>query len=92
MKVFTIHEACDCTGLKEDTVTMYIEREWISPGLKVSEEPQLDEEDVARLQLILELQRDLGANDEAIPVILHLVDQLHYLRSQIQKGLSHQGV
>lgn len=40
----------------------------------------LDEEDLARIMLIKELQENLGVNDEGVPIILYLVDQLHHLR------------
>ena len=58
-----------------------IEREWVSPAAPDS----LDEEDIARIHLIQELRIDFGANDEAIPIILHLMDQLYYLRLQMRK-------
>ena len=38
------------------------------------------EADVARAQLILDLKKDLGVNDEGIGVILNLLDQMHSLR------------
>lgn len=42
--------------------------------------PLLDEEDLARAKLIRELQEVFGVNDEAIPIILHLLDQLYFLK------------
>lgn len=41
-------------------------------------------------RLIHDLKSDLGANDEGIDVILHLMDQLHGLRNalaQLQKDI-----
>ena len=38
------------------------------------------EVDIARIHLIQQLKDDLGANDEGIGVILHLMDQLHGMR------------
>jgi chaperone modulatory protein CbpM len=43
--------------------------------------------DLARAQLIEDLQ-DLGINDEGIPVILDLVDQLHGLRNMLREVLT----
>jgi chaperone modulatory protein CbpM len=43
-----------------------------------------DEEDLARIRLIYELQMDMGVNDEAIPVILHLVDQLNRVHIEVK--------
>ena len=38
-----------------------------------------DEEDVCRILLIHDLKDKFGVNDEAVPVILHLVDQLNFI-------------
>ena len=62
---------CDC-----------IEREWISPIDK--QKKFLDEEDIARILLIRDLKEDFGVNDEAVPIILHLIDQLNWSRAQIK--------
>lgn len=43
---------------------------------------QLDEQDVARIYLIDELRRNFGVNDEGIPLILYLIDQLCALRAK----------
>ena len=81
---FTLTEVSEVTGVDQPTVITFIQREWICPVA----EQELDEEDVARIQLIRELRENFGANDEAIPVILHLLDQLYYLRNQVRKTKS----
>ncbi len=82
-RICTVVEVARSTGLDAERIDSFIAREWISP---CTEEPHgLDEEDVARAQLIEELQRDFGANDEAVPLILHLLDQLHYLRRRLRQ-------
>src|SRR5262245_1349985 len=56
---------------------------WISAGWLVLSEDrgsQFTEADVARAELIHDLRRDLGVNDEGIGVILDLLDQLHGMR------------
>jgi chaperone modulatory protein CbpM len=35
---------------------------------------------MARAQLIHDLRHDFGVNDEAVPLILDLIDQVHGLR------------
>ena len=47
----------------------------------------LDLEDLTRIHLIAELKHDFEVNDESIPIILHLIDQLNYLRNQIKSKL-----
>jgi chaperone modulatory protein CbpM len=41
--------------------------------------------DVARARLIVTLRRDLGIDDEAVPVVLSLLDQLYAARRQMQR-------
>jgi chaperone modulatory protein CbpM len=43
--------------------------------------------DLARAQLIGDLQ-ELGINDEGIPIVLALVDQLHGMRNMMRELLS----
>lgn len=43
-----------------------------------------DEADAARVKLIVELKRDMEVNDEAIPVVLGLLDQLYGLRQVLE--------
>lgn len=67
------------SGLKVETLEFWLEQEWLLPertrtGIRFSEV------DVARARLIHELKNDLGANDEGIDVILHLMDQMHGMR------------
>jgi chaperone modulatory protein CbpM len=62
---------------------------WVAAGWLVP--PQTDPElmfsdvDLARAQLIRDLREDFGVNDEAVAVILHLVDQMHGLRRSMQE-------
>ena len=69
---FTVTEVSRLTGLGQEEITLWIEKEWVTPP----EPSHLDAEDLARLYLIKDMIYDFGANEEAIPIILHLVDQL----------------
>lgn len=71
-KIYHIHEAAIECGIGEETIVHYIQQRWIEPA----EQLDLDEEDIARARLIGDLQEIFGVNEAAIPVILHLVDQL----------------
>ena len=83
----SLTEVSEITGVDRSTVITFIEREWICPvaPLPSVREVELDQEDLARIHLIQELRSDFGANDEAIPLILHLVDQLYWLEDQVKK-------
>jgi chaperone modulatory protein CbpM len=69
------------TGVDRSTLLQLIQLEWICPVAT----DELDQEDVARIHLIQELRSSFGVNEEAIPLILHLVDQLYFLRNQMKK-------
>ena len=78
---FEITEAAFNHGLAPDDILKFINFDWIQPL-----DPKnllLDEEDIARIQLIVELKKDLGVNDEGVPIILHLIDQLNHLHDEI---------
>ena len=60
-------------------VDRWVDAGWLAPG-HVGGEWTYTEIDLARARLIRDLTRDLGVNDEGIPIILDLVDQLHGLR------------
>jgi chaperone modulatory protein CbpM len=62
-----------------DELNIWIEQNWVLP---VEEEGRylFDSTDVARVRLIAELRRDMGVNEEAMPVVLRLLDQVYGLR------------
>jgi len=65
---------------------------WVAEGWLVREPGEagqhFTEADVARAQLIHDLQRDLGVNEEGIGVILDLLDQLYGVRRTLGQLLS----
>lgn len=66
--------------ISRQELELWIEESWVLPE-REGEDVAFDEIDVARLRLIAELRRDLAVNDEAVPLILHLIDELHLLRN-----------
>ncbi len=84
MKDKNIYEITEIIELYQlDAIFIYecIDREWIIPSN--TEEKLLDQEDIARILLIKDLKEVFGVNDESIPIILHLIDQMHWLKSQL---------
>jgi chaperone modulatory protein CbpM len=74
------------TGLDRARLEAWIEAGWICPTTP-SEHVHLSEVDLARAQLICDLQDDLGVNDEGVDVILDLLDQLYGLRQAVRDML-----
>lgn len=69
-------------GLDQETLQVWIEEQWLIPA---NETPDLafSDADLARAELIRELKRDLGVNDEGVGVVLALLDQVHSLRKAL---------
>jgi hypothetical protein len=72
-----IHEVSAFCGVSTTMIVHFIEEEWVRPI--DSELKLLDEEDVCRILLIQDLQEKFGVNDEGVPLILHLIDQINYI-------------
>lgn len=71
------------TGLRHDDLDHWIANFWVRPD----GEPgayQFHDIDVARVGLILELRDDLRIGDDALPVVLGLLDQVYDLRRQLR--------
>jgi hypothetical protein len=83
-KLYVIGEVTEMLAVEKQFVVHCLRAHWITPASP--ENLELDEADIARLRLIWELKSGFGVNDEAIPVILHLLDQLHTLHGQLQGG------
>ena len=82
--VWTLQQVVAEMEVSEHEVSWWIEQNWVLP---VEEEGEVlfDEVDRARIQLIVELRRDLEVNDEAIPVVLRLLDQVYGLRRTLDE-------
>jgi chaperone modulatory protein CbpM len=72
--------------LEASALEAWIEAGWLVARRKGEPGP-FSEIDVARVQLIRDLGK-LGVNEESIPIILDLVDQLHGLRRTLRELLS----
>ena len=72
-------------GLDVGTLHLWIEEGWLLP--RRNPDLAFSEGDVARAQLILDLKREMGVNDEGIGIILSLVDQMHGLRRVLRELL-----
>lgn len=81
------HEFLLHARLDTEALDAWIEAGWVVPR-RETEAQRFAEIDVARAQLIRELQENCGVNDEGIGVILDLLDQVHGLRRVLRSVLS----
>jgi chaperone modulatory protein CbpM len=61
----------------------WVELGWIAPERPADAEPAFSDLDVARVCLICDLRHDLEVEEETIPLVLSLLDQVYALRRQI---------
>jgi chaperone modulatory protein CbpM len=75
-------EVIETYRINEAFLQQCLQNQWVEPLDKAA--GKLAQEDVARLLLIRDLMEDMGVNDESVPVILNLIDQIHALKSRVR--------
>jgi chaperone modulatory protein CbpM len=71
-------------GLDRTELVRWVENRWIVPD----EEGgfwHFHEVDIARVELILDIRRELAVDDEAMTLVLGLLDQVYDLRRQMRR-------
>jgi chaperone modulatory protein CbpM len=82
--MFTLQQVITEVGVTETDLHLWIEQRWVLPH-KRDDDFVFDDVDLARARLIRELRVDLLVNEEAIPVVLSLLDQVHALRRALAR-------
>jgi chaperone modulatory protein CbpM len=72
--------------VEASALEVWIEAGWVLPRGNAENGP-FSEIDLARARLIRDLA-ELGVNDEGVPIILDLIDQLHGVRRALRDLLS----
>ena len=71
------------TGVRLEDVQRWVEQAWVRPDGGPGDwlfQPI----DVARIRLIVELRDQLSVNEEALPTVLSLLDQVYAARRQMR--------
>src|ERR1700704_3427735 len=86
--IMEAHEFALHARINTQTLNAWLEAGWLAPPHNDDDYgTHYSEIDLARAHLIEDL-KSLGINDEGVPVILDLVDQLHGLRRVLRDLLS----
>lgn len=72
------------TNLRRPDLERWIGNEWVRPDEREGQYVFRDI-DVARVRLILELRDDMDINEDVLPVVLSLLDQLYDLRRRMRE-------
>ncbi|HTW53400.1 MAG TPA: chaperone modulator CbpM [Stellaceae bacterium] len=71
-------------GLERRELTRWVENRWVLPERR-AETWVFHEVDVARVELIVDIRRDFAIDDEAMGLVLGLLDQVYDLRRQMRR-------
>ena len=64
-------------------LSRWVELGWVAPEPREPEEPVFSDVDVARVCLICDLVHDMAVEEETVPLVLSLLDQVYSLRRQL---------
>ena len=64
-------------------LSRWVEIGWVAPEPRETEEPVFSDVDVARVCLICDLVHDMAVEEETVPLVLSLLDQVYSLRRQL---------
>ena len=84
MDLATIARLFPDTGVVE--ITSWVERGWVAPE-EDGGQLVFQEIDVARVRLIRDLRSRMALEEESIPVVLSLMDQVYELRGKLHSVL-----
>lgn len=79
-------ETAVVTEIRRITLTelrLWVQEGWVRPAAGAAG-PVFDEMDIARLRLVCDLRADLSLPDDAVSMLLSLIDQVHGLRRELR--------
>ena len=71
-------------GLHRRELMRWVENRWVLPECR-DQTWIFHEVDVARVELILEIREEFAIDEEALPLVLGLLDQVYDLRRQLRR-------
>ena len=71
-------------GLDRAELVRWVENRWVLPD-EHGGHWHFHEVDIARVELILDIRRQFAVDDEAMPLVLGLLDQIYSLRRQMRR-------
>lgn len=73
-----------CRGLERRDLARWVENRWVLPE-RHADTWVFHEVDVARVELIHHIRHDFAIDDEAMELVLGLLDQVYSLRRQMRR-------
>lgn len=79
---WTMEQVAAEIGVERGVIVSWIEQRWVLPATSGGDY-LFEEVDLARLRLIHELLGELQVGEEAMPILLNLLDQLYEARAAL---------
>lgn len=86
-KKYTISVVADQFGVHQQTLRMYEREGLIKPSRSAKGTRYYTEEDIDRLELILNLTRDLGVNLAGVEIILNMREKMKQMQREFENFL-----
>jgi chaperone modulatory protein CbpM len=71
-------------GIRLVELRRWIERGWVAPERRDGDH-WFREIDVARVQLVVQIRRDMAVAEDGVPAVLSLIDQVYGLRNELRR-------
>ncbi len=69
-------------GVTSVQLTFWVHEQWVRPA-RSGKDFAFNDADIARVHLLHTLNNELEVGEEAIPIILSLIDQVHEMRARM---------
>jgi chaperone modulatory protein CbpM len=79
--MITLQAVCETVSVRPADLQRWIGRAWVRP-LELAGEFRFEDIDVARVRLIVTLRDEMRVEEDTLPVVLSLLDQLHDARRE----------
>jgi MerR family transcriptional regulator/heat shock protein HspR len=89
VKKYTISVVAEEYGIHPQTLRLYEREGLIKPSRSAKGTRYYTEEDVERLELILNLTRDLGVNLAGVEIILNMREKMNRMQHEFENFLSY---
>ncbi|HJZ68476.1 MAG TPA: helix-turn-helix transcriptional regulator, partial [Blastocatellia bacterium] len=89
VKKFTISVVAEEYGVHPQTLRLYEREGLIKPSRSAKGTRYYTEEDVERLELILNLTRDLGVNLAGVEIILNMREKMNHMQREFENFLQY---
>lgn len=72
------------SGVRRVELRRWVARGWVAPERRDGDY-WFREIDIARVQLVVQIRRDMAVSEDGVPTVLSLIDQVYGLRNELRR-------